>query len=91
MSAFRCAAVQGYDVIELDLDFTKDKKIVVLHDRLINRTARTKSGAEPKAHRLLPRPRKLRRATPPVRVTHSSAHFFTAFTETATIKQICTC
>lgn len=49
MAAFRCAAVQGYDVIELDVDFTKDKKIVVLHDKLINRTARTKSGSELKA------------------------------------------
>lgn len=46
MSAFRCAAVQGYDVIELDLEYTLDKKIVVLHDKLINRTARLKGGNE---------------------------------------------
>lgn len=26
MSAFRCAAVQGYDVIELDLEYTSDEK-----------------------------------------------------------------
>ncbi len=47
MSAFQCAAAQGYDVIELDLEYTKDMKIVVLHDKLINRTARLKDGSEP--------------------------------------------
>lgn len=47
MSAFRCAVMQGYDVIELDLEYTKDKKIVVLHDKLINRTARNKDGTPP--------------------------------------------
>ena len=26
MAAFRCAALQGYDVIELDPDYTKDGK-----------------------------------------------------------------
>ncbi len=45
MSAFRCAIMQGYDVIELDLEFTKDKKIVVLHDNCINRTARKNDGS----------------------------------------------
>ena len=44
MSAFKCAAVQGYDVIELDLGYTLDNQIVVLHDALINRTAREMSG-----------------------------------------------
>lgn len=38
-SAFRAAVMQGYDVIELDPGYTKDKKIVILHDNLINRTA----------------------------------------------------
>lgn len=47
MSAFRCAVMQGYNVIELDLEYTKDKKIVVLHDKLINRTARNKDGTPP--------------------------------------------
>ncbi len=46
MSAFRCAAAQGYDVIELDLDYTKDMQIVALHDKLINRTARLAGGKE---------------------------------------------
>lgn len=46
MSAFRCAVMQGYDVIELDLEYTKDKKIVVLHDKLINRTARLGDGGK---------------------------------------------
>ena len=44
MAAFNCAVMQGYDVIELDLEYTKDKKIVVLHDKFINRTARNKDG-----------------------------------------------
>ena len=44
MSAFRCAVMQGYSVIELDLEYTKDNKIVVLHDKLINRTARNNDG-----------------------------------------------
>lgn len=45
MTAFRCAVIQGYDVIELDLQYTSDKRIVVMHDRLINRTARKKDGS----------------------------------------------
>lgn len=40
LSAFRLAILQEYDVIELDLGYTLDKKIVVLHDNSINRTAR---------------------------------------------------
>ena len=44
MSAFLCAAAQGYDVIELDLEYTSDNKIVVLHDKTINRTARNPDG-----------------------------------------------
>lgn len=44
VSAFRCAVVQNYDVIELDLNYTLDKKIVVLHDNTINRTARQSNG-----------------------------------------------
>lgn len=46
MSAFHCAAAQGYDVIELDLEYTKDMQIVALHDKLINRTARLAGGKE---------------------------------------------
>lgn len=42
--AFNCAVKQGYDVIELDLEYTKDKKIVVIHDKTINRTARNSDG-----------------------------------------------
>ena len=45
-SAFRAALMQGYDVIELDPGYAKDKKIVVLHDNLINRTA-TRDGLPP--------------------------------------------
>ena len=47
MSAFRCAVMQGYNVIELDLEYTKVKKIVVLHDKHINRTARNKDVTPP--------------------------------------------
>ena len=46
LSAFLCAAVQKYDVIELDLNYTLDKKIVVIHDNTINRTARQTNGRE---------------------------------------------
>ena len=45
MAAFRCAAAQGYDVIELDLDRTRDGEFIVLHDRTVNRTARLPDGA----------------------------------------------
>lgn len=45
MSAFRRAMAQGYDVIELDLGYTLDKKIVVIHDDTINRTARHTDGS----------------------------------------------
>lgn len=45
MSAFRCAAMQGYDVIELDPKYTSDGKIVILHDMTLNRTARNKGGS----------------------------------------------
>ncbi len=44
MPAFFAALTQGYDVIELDLGYTKDHQIVVLHDPTINRTARTNAG-----------------------------------------------
>ena len=44
MSAFRASVCQNYDIIELDLDITKDKKIVVLHDDTINRTGRNSDG-----------------------------------------------
>lgn len=45
MAAFRAAAAQGYDVIELDPNYTADGKIVVLHDKTINRTARLPDGS----------------------------------------------
>lgn len=45
-AAFKRAVCQGYDVIELDLAATKDKKIVVVHDSSINRCARNSDGSE---------------------------------------------
>lgn len=45
MAAFKAAVLQGYDVIELDPNYTADNEIVVLHDSTLNRTARTKDGA----------------------------------------------
>ncbi len=45
MAAFYAAIAQGYDVIELDLRYTADGRIVVLHDESINRTARYADGA----------------------------------------------
>ncbi|MBQ7900940.1 MAG: hypothetical protein IJ365_03115 [Clostridia bacterium] len=45
MAAFDAAIRQGYDVIELDPDYTADNKLVVLHDKTLNRTARNKDGS----------------------------------------------
>lgn len=45
MPAFQASVIQGYDVIELDPAVTRDCKIVVLHDSLINRTARLSDGS----------------------------------------------
>jgi len=39
LESFLNAVRNGYDGIELDIRHTKDKKIVVLHDALINRTS----------------------------------------------------
>ena len=39
LEAFINACRNGYDGIELDIRHTKDKKIVVLHDAIINRTS----------------------------------------------------
>ena len=39
IEAFLNALYNGYDGIELDVRLTKDNKIVVLHDKLINRTS----------------------------------------------------
>ena len=46
MPAFRAAVGQGYDVIELDVDVTKDGKFILLHDSELNRTARKPDGSE---------------------------------------------
>ena len=46
MSAYRLAAEQGYDMIELDLRFTKDNRCVAMHDRTVNRFARNADGSE---------------------------------------------
>ena len=45
MAAFRAAAAQGYQVIELDPNYTADGEIVVLHDKTVNRTARLPDGS----------------------------------------------
>lgn len=39
IEAFKNAVDNNYDGIELDIRMTKDKKIAVLHDKLINRTS----------------------------------------------------
>lgn len=44
MPAFAAAVRQGYEVIELDVEATKDLKFVLLHDSTINRTARHQNG-----------------------------------------------
>ncbi len=52
MAAFRASIEQGYDLIEFDPKYTKDKEIVILHDRSINRTAR-KYGKAPESEMLI--------------------------------------
>ena len=47
MPAYRLAVEQGYDLIEADPKFTKDNVCVVLHDRTLDRTARTPDGKKP--------------------------------------------
>ena len=47
MVAFRASVEQGYDWIELDPKFTADNQCVVLHDRYLDRTARTPDGKKP--------------------------------------------
>jgi len=44
MSAFRASVEQGYDLIEFDPKYTKDGKIVILHDHTVNRTGRREDG-----------------------------------------------
>ena len=45
MPAFKAAAEQGYEVIELDPAVTKDGVIVFVHDSTINRTGRRQDGS----------------------------------------------
>ena len=39
MEAFELAAALGADGIEMDVQFTKDRRVVILHDELIDRTS----------------------------------------------------
>lgn len=45
MPAIMAAIEQGYDVIEVDVDVTKDMKFVLLHDHSLNRTGRNEDGS----------------------------------------------
>lgn len=47
MAAFRASVEQGYDLIEFDPKYTKDGKIVILHDWTVNRTGRLPDGSKP--------------------------------------------
>ncbi len=42
--AFAAAVEQGYEIIEMDTKFTKDKVCVLLHDHTVNRTGRNPDG-----------------------------------------------
>ncbi len=42
--AYKAAIAQGYDIIELDPKVTKDGRIVMLHDKTLNRTCRFPDG-----------------------------------------------
>lgn len=44
--AFQMAAEQGFDYVETDIQLTKDRVPVCLHDPTINRTARYSDGSE---------------------------------------------
>ena len=44
MPSFIAAVQQGYKIIELDVDVTKDLQFVLLHDNTINRTGRYENG-----------------------------------------------
>lgn len=45
MPSVMAAIEQGYDVIEVDVDVTKDMKFVLLHDHSLNRTGRNEDGS----------------------------------------------
>ncbi len=45
LPAFAAAGEQGYEMIELDLRMTKDNRIIVMHDSLINSTGRNPDGS----------------------------------------------
>lgn len=45
MAAFRAAIAQGYELIEVDPQFTRDGVCVLLHDSTLNRTCRTAEDA----------------------------------------------
>ena len=46
LPAFEMAAQQGFDYVETDIQLTRDRVPVCLHDPTINRTARYSNGAE---------------------------------------------
>ena len=53
MVSFRAAVEQGYGMIELDPGVTKDHKIVILHNKTVNATARYDDGRELEEETLL--------------------------------------
>lgn len=54
LAAVEQAARLGYEGIEMDVKYTKDKKMVIMHDAKLNRTTRLKDG-----YRKLPGPVKV--------------------------------
>lgn len=46
MAAYRAAVEQGYDIIELDPDYTSDGALVLFHDGNLTRTARHADGSK---------------------------------------------
>lgn len=54
LAAVEQAARLGYEGIEMDVKYTKDKKMVIMHDAKLNRTTRLKDG-----YRKLPEPVKV--------------------------------
>ena len=52
LAAIQLAIAQGYGVVEIDVDVTADEKFVLLHDHIINRTAREINGDQVKPDNL---------------------------------------
>lgn len=79
LAAVEQAARLGYEGIEMDVKYTKDKKMVIMHDAKLNRTTRLKDG-----YRKLPEPVKVSDLT----LTELRRHYVLASSDPSERKQI---